>query len=311
MAARNVLVTGGAGFIGSHLVNALLLRGCRVNVLDNLSVGTRENVPASARLIEGDIVDGDTVDRALEGMDAVVHLAARVSIRDSLEHYCEDAHTNLSGTLTLLQRCGLRGIRRFIFASSMAVYADRRSPSPIPETFVQEPISPYGIAKLAAEKYTLLLSQHYGMASVCLRYFNVFGPGQSFTPYVGVITIFIQHLTAGLQPVIFGDGNQQRDFVHVEDITEATLLALDSALSGEVFNVGTGEGTSVNQIAKLLIDRLRPGIRPIYHPSQPGEIRNAIADISRIQGRLGFRPHGTLADRIDEVIEWNQRRVTG
>lgn len=306
MKHERILVTGGAGFIGSHLVEALLEKGCSVSVIDNLYMGKRQNVPAEARFFEGDILDASCLARAMEGVDRVVHLAARVAIRDSVDHFFEDARTNLMGTLQVLHHCGKRGVKRFVLASSMAVYGDSQDPTPISESYLQEPISPYGLSKLAAEKYVGLLARQLDLPSICLRYFNVYGPRQTFTPYVGVITIFIRSLQQGRPPIVFGDGNQQRDFVYVGDITRATLLALESDVTGEVFNVGSGKGTSVNQIARLLIQKLKPGLEPLYAPPQLGEIRHSIADISKIRERLGFRPEGELAEKIDEVIAWNE-----
>jgi UDP-glucose 4-epimerase len=303
---RRILVTGGAGFIGSHVVEALVRDGTTVHVLDNLSTGRRENLPDGVRFFHGDLLDGHLLDQALEGVQGIIHLAARVAIRDSLIHFPEDAQTNLIGTLNLLKQAGVRRVKKFVFSSSMAVYADRDDPVPIPETYTQEPISPYGLSKLSAEKYVSLLARELGMQSVCLRYFNVYGPRQAFTPYVGVITIFIEHLLKGTPPVIFGDGEQRRDFVCVEDITRATLLALDADLGHEIMNVGTGTGTSVNQIARLLIEKLRPDLEPVYEPAQPGEIRHSIADISRIRDRLGFQPRARLQDKIDDVVAWKQ-----
>lgn len=307
MSVGGVLVTGGAGFIGSHLVDALVGRGHPVHVLDNLSVGKRENVHPKAKLFEGDILDVSLLDKALEGVESVFHLAARVAIRDSSNHFFEDARTNLMGTLQLLNRSGIKGIKKFIFASSMAVYADKDRPEPIPETYITEPLSPYGIAKLAAEKYTLLLSSLFGMQGICLRYFNVYGPRQIYSPYVGVITIFIRGLQRGEPPMIFGDGKQCRDFIHVEDVTEANVLALQSDLGGEILNVGTGKGTTVEQIARLLIQILHPDMEPVHQIRHTGELRNSIADITKIRRLLGFSPRRSLTERIGEIIEWNLR----
>jgi UDP-glucose 4-epimerase len=308
--ARRILVTGGAGFIGSHIVEALLEKGDSVHVIDDLSMGKRENVPREARFYEGDILDAPLVEQALEGVDGVVHLAARVAIRDSVAHFYEDAQTNLMGTLQVLHRACKKKVKKFVFASSMAVYGDSPLPTPVSETSAQDPISPYGLSKLAAEKYVGLLAGQFDLPTVCLRYFNVFGPRQTFTPYVGVITIFIRALQKGQPPDIFGDGDQQRDFVYVGDIVKATLLALESDVSGEVFNVGTGRGTSVKEVARLLTQKLRPGLEPRFRPPQPGEIRHSIADISKIRRMLGFQPEGSLAEKIDEVIAWNRTEGT-
>ena len=293
MPLRRVLVTGGAGFIGHHLARALLARGDAVTVLDDLSLGTRARVPAAARFVEGDIRDPAAVGAALEGCDAVLHEAAIVSIRASVEHCVRDAEVNLMGTLTLLQQMAGRPIRRAVLASSMAVYADRPTPEPLAEDAPTEPIAPYGVAKLAAERYWRLMGAQAGVPTTVLRYFNTYGPGQTFTPYVGVITIFVRRLLAGQAPVIFGDGEQRRDFVHVDDIVRANLAVLDApdaAVAGRVFNVGTGRATSVNEIAAGLIGVLAPGARPEHAPAQAGELRNAIADPSALRAALGWSP---------------------
>jgi UDP-glucose 4-epimerase len=308
---KRILVTGGAGFIGSHFVEALLEDGYSVHVIDDLSTGKRENVPEKARFYEGSILHGPLVEQSLEGVEAVVHLAARVSIRGSVARFYEDAQTNLMGTLSLLHHANRKKVKRFVFASSMAVYGDNPLPTPVSEATSLDPISPYGLSKLAAEKYIGFVSRQFGMSSICLRYFNVFGPRQAFTPYVGAVTIFIQALQRGEPPTIFGDGDQQRDFIHVGDIVRATMLALESNVSGEVFNVGTGRGTSIREIARLLTEKLKPGLEPRFEPPQPGEIRHSIADISKIQRNLGFRPEGGLEEEIDEIIAWNLTRQNG
>ncbi|MFN8643473.1 MAG: NAD-dependent epimerase/dehydratase family protein [Candidatus Binatia bacterium] len=290
---RRVLVTGGAGFIGHHLAHALVARGDAVTVLDDLSMGTRARVPAAARFVHGDVRDPAAVRDALEGCDAVLHQAAIVSIRASVEHFVRDAEVNLMGTLTLLQQMAGRPIRRAVLASSMAVYADRPTPEPLAENAPAEPIAPYGVAKLAAERYWCLMGAQTGVPTTVLRYFNTYGPGQTFTPYVGVITIFVRRLIAGEAPVIFGDGEQRRDFVRVEDVVRANLGVLDApdgAVVGRVFNVGTGHATSVNAIAAGLIEVLAPGTRPAYAPAQAGELRNAIADPSALRAALGWTP---------------------
>ena len=300
--AGRVLVTGGAGFIGSHLVRALLAEGHEVTVLDDLSMGRRQNVPGAARLVTGDVRSADDVRRALEDVEIVFHLAARVSIRSSLKRFYEDADTNFMGTLSLLRGLDGSGVRRLVFASSMAVYADSAAPDPIDEDHPQQPISPYGIAKLAAEKYCLQVAGDLGIDCKVLRYFNTYGPGQSFTPYVGVITIFVRRLLQGEPISIFGDGEQRRDFVHVGDVVAANLLAMRSACAPGVYNVGTGQATSVNEIAALLCERLAPGRRALHVDPHPGELRYSIADIGRISAAMGYRPSAALAERIDEVI---------
>lgn len=307
MSLRRVLVTGGAGFIGHHLARALLGRGVAVTVLDDLSMGRRENVPAAARFVAGDVRDASAVRDALDGVDAVLHQAAIVSIRTSVEQFVHDADVNLMGTLTLLSEIAARRVPRAVLASSMAVYADRPRPDPLSEDAPTVPISPYGVAKLAAERYWLLVGAQQGLSATVLRYFNTYGPNQTPTPYVGVVTIFIEHLLAGNPPRIFGDGEQARDFVHVDDVVAANLAVLDapdSAVAGRVFNVGTGHATSVNEVAAMLIRALAPGTRPEYLPAQPGEMRNAIADASAIRGALGWTPRRVPADFGDVIAFW-------
>jgi len=310
MSFERVLITGGAGFIGHHLAHALVRRGTAVTILDNLSMGRRENVPEGARFVEGDVRDSAAVREALEGVDAVLHEAAIVSIRASVEHFVRDAEVNLMGTLNLLQQMAGRPIRRAVLASSMAVYADSPRPDPLPEHAPTEPIAPYGAAKLAAERYWLMMGEQMGVPATALRYFNTYGPNQTFTPYVGVITIFIRRLLAGEPPVIFGDGEQRRDFIHVDDIVAANLAVLDApvaAVAGRVFNVGTGRATSVNEIAAGLVSALASNLRPEHAPAQTGEMRNAIADTSAIQDALGWKPSRVGVDFADVVEFWRQR----
>jgi UDP-glucose 4-epimerase len=307
MPLTRVLVTGGAGFIGHHLVHGLLGRGVAVTVLDDLSMGKRENVPAAARFVEGDVRDPAAVCDALDGVDAVLHEAAIVSIRASVEHFVRDAEVNLMGTLNLLQHMAERPIRRAVLASSMAVYADSSNPDPLSESAPTVPIAPYGAAKLAAERYWLMMGAQTETPSIALRYFNTYGPNQTFTPYVGVITIFIRRLLEGRPPVIFGDGEQRRDFVHVSDIVGANLAVLDAAeesVAGRVFNVGTGHSTSVNDVAAGLIAVLAPGTRPEHAPPQAGEMRNAIADVSAIRDAVGWAPRRVRVDFADVVDFW-------
>jgi UDP-glucose 4-epimerase len=314
MSLKRVLVTGGAGFIGHHLTRALLGRGLDVTVLDDLSMGRRENVPAAARFVAGDVRDARALDAALDGVDAVLHQAAIVSIRASVEHFVRDAEVNLIGTLAVLQAIAARRIARAVLASSMAVYADSPRPDPLPETAPAVPISPYGVAKLAAERYWLMLGAQTGVATTALRYFNTYGPNQTPTPYVGVVTIFIERLLTGAPLQIFGDGEQARDFVHVDDVVAANLAVLDApvdAVAGRVFNVGTGHATSVNQVAATLIQALAPGTRPEHLPAQPGEMRNAIADASALRAATGWRPRRVPPDFTDVIAYWRAAQHAG
>ena len=304
---KKVLITGGAGFIGSHLAELLLETGFEVRVLDNLSMGKLENLPEGVEFLEGNVLDLDTTRSALEGIDAVFHLAAKVSIRSSIDNFSDDAENNIMGTLHLLDCLRDSKVKKLIFASSMAVYSDSPKPNPVAEAYQIEPTSPYGIGKLTSEKYCLNLADALEIDTICLRYFNTYGPRQTQTPYVGVITIFINNLLAGKPPVIFGDGEQRMDFIWVGDIARASYLALASPVKKGVFNIGTGLDTSVNQIAELLIKKMDLDIKPVSEPLKPGELKYCIADITQANKHLGFEPEGILDEKIEEVIAWNSQ----
>ena len=299
-APSHVLVTGGAGFIGSHVSRGLLASGRRVTVLDNLSMGRREAVPEGARLVVGDIRDRGAVADALQGADASVHLAAQVTIRGSFDRFYEDLDTNVMGTANLVRTLDPARIRWFTLASSMAVYADCASPLPIAETYTTEPLSPYGVGKLAAERVCRQMLASAGVPLTVLRFFNTFGPGQSYTPYVGVITIFVTRLLREEAPIIFGDGEQQRDFVHVADITDGVLASLGRVPG--TFNLGAGRPRTLNALAALLIDRIRPGLRAIHEPAREGELRYSVADIGAARTAFGFSPTRSLEAELDAVI---------
>jgi UDP-glucose 4-epimerase len=295
-----VLVTGGAGFIGSHVSRALLARGLRVTVLDNLSMGRREAVPDGARLVVGDVRDRAAATEALQGADAVIHLAAQVTIRGSFDRFYDDLDTNLMGAANIVRCLDRSRIRWFTLASSMAVYADCPSPMPVSESYTTEPLSPYGVSKLAAERVCRLMLGAAGIPLTVLRFFNTFGPGQTYTPYVGVITIFVTKLLSGEAPRIFGDGEQQRDFVHVEDITDGVLSSLGKAEG--TFNLGGGTPRTLNDLAALLIDRIAPGVRAIREPARDGELRFSIANIAAARGAFGYAPRRSLEAHLDDVI---------
>src|SRR5262245_23801205 len=303
---KRVLVTGGAGFIGSFLSERLLASGAEVVILDNLSTGTRERIPKRAKLIVGDVRDPVACQLAMAGAEAVVHLAAAVSVRASIDEFVPDAEANIFGTLGVLRAAKGAKVKRIVYASSMAVYADRDRPEPVPETWPTRPDSPYGVSKLAGELYTLLVGREAKIPAVALRYFNTYGPRQTLTPYVGVVTIFVNKLLKGETPTIFGSGEQCRDFVHVDDVAAATQLALESDVWGEVINVGTGNGTTVNEVASQLCARIAPHVAPAHGPTQPGELRNSIADISKAKQFLGYAPKRPKPN-FDDVIRYWQR----
>lgn len=304
MKNEKALVTGGAGFIGSHLVDLLIQEGWKVRVLDNLSMGLRENVNPSAEFLKGDVTVPEDCAAAVRGIDTVFHLAARVTIRGSVHNFGEDARINLLGTLNMLEAAGKRGVRRFLFSSSMAVYADSQSRTPVKETSRTEPLSPYGLSKLAAEKYCLMTSSSFGMEPVILRYFNTYGSRQNYSPYVGVVTLFITNMLLNKPCTIFGSGEQTRDFIHVSDVIRATLQAArcDKA-GGEIFNVGTGTGTSVNELALFLSNTIGYNLPFAHAGKQESELEYSVADISKAREMLNFSPQARLEERLADLLQ--------
>jgi UDP-glucose 4-epimerase len=303
---NRVLVTGGAGFIGSHLCDALLREGWSVHVLDDLSTGRRAHLASACTLHVGSILDEGALARALDGVEVVCHLAARVTIRGSVDGFCDDAMVNHVGTLRVLGAAARAGVRRVVMASSMAVYAEGPAAGGrVHEAHATEPRSPYGVSKLAAERTAFMVAPRLGVEAVVLRYFNTFGTRQAESPYVGVITRFAAQMRRGESITLYGDGEQVRDFVHVSDVVEATRLALTvPAAAGRAFNVGTGVGTTVNAVAAML--RTRLGIVHdgwCHHaPARPEELLRSVADITEAQRVLGYAPRTELASRLDEVL---------
>ena len=300
MTVSHALVTGGAGFIGSHLVTALRAQGSAVTVLDNLSVGRREQVPADVRFVHGDVRDDTAVRDALQGVDAVFHLAAQVTIRGSFDRFYEDLDTNVMGTACLVRAVDPTQVRWFTLASSMAVYADAPDGAPISETHETRPISPYGVGKLAAEGMARQVLGGRGVPFTALRYFNTFGPGQAHTPYVGVVTIFVSALLAGRPLTIFGDGEQQRDFVHVRDIAAGTLATVGRTPG--TYNLGTGKGLTLNRLVERLGRVLEVTPAAVHAPAQAGELRCSVADISAARAMLGYAPTRSLETDLPEVV---------
>jgi UDP-glucose 4-epimerase len=297
-------VTGGAGFIGSRLVKRLLERGIEVTVLDDLSTGLAANVPPDARLIQANLLDTVRCEEAVRGCDILFHLAARVAIRSSFEFVVEDTSTNVSGTASALRAAWKSGsVRKVITASSMGVYSDSSTPDPIAETHPTEPVAPYGISKLAAERLTHNMCEAAGIDSVALRLFNTYGKGQRLSPYVGVVTIFVNKLRKGQRPVIYGDGLQARDFVHVEDVVSGFVAAMDSPVSGETFNIGTGKARTVRSVFDALASVLRCSIEPEYLPAAAGELRYSVACIDKARTALGYAPKHEFESSISQVVE--------
>ncbi len=302
------LVTGGAGFIGSHVVEALVEQGERVRVLDNFSTGKRENLSSLSREIEimaGDVRNASLCGRAAEGVEYVIHLAALHEVPRSVEQPLETHEINVTGILHLLLAARDSGVKRFVYASSSAVYGD--SPLlPRSEETVSPISSPYAASKMAGEYYCRLFSSLYGLETVSLRYFNVYGPRQdASSQYAGVIPKFVAALLAGSAPVIYGDGEQSRDFLYIGDCARATLAACHTGgLSGEVLNVGTGQQTTVNQLCTLLQGILNRQIPPRFGPPQPGDIRYDYADVSKASRLLAYQPSWDMRRGLEKTAAW-------
>jgi UDP-glucose 4-epimerase len=291
---RSFLVSGGAGFIGSHIAEALVRRGDQVRVLDNLSTGSLENLAGfrdGLEFIEGDITDAEVVARAVRGVDCIFHEAALASVPASVERPLATHAACVTGTLTLLDTARRAGVRRLVYAASSAAYGDRPSSSKR-ENDLPAPISPYGAAKLAAEYYCRAFMATYGFETVALRYFNVFGPRQDpNSPYSAVIPLFLTALLTGRQPVIFGDGRQSRDFTFVANVVQANLLAADAAdVAGEVLNVANGRSTDLLTLLEALNRLLGTSVAPIHAPPRVGDVRESMADITLARRLLGFDP---------------------
>lgn len=303
---KKALVTGGAGFIGSHIVDRLIDLGIETIVIDNLSMGKRDNVSRRAKLVVADILDYEVLKKVMQGVDIVFHEAAKVSIRNSFDNFYNDSNVNIMGTVNVLRAIVENKVKKIIYASSMAVYGNNKLP--ISEDSLLEPISPYGVGKLASEKYCLLMGKFSRFDVVCLRYFNTYGLRQTLTPYVGVITIFIDRLLKNQPPVIFGNGRQVRDFIHVDDIVEANILAMNRNIDSAALNVGTGIGTSINQVASMLVKKINPGIKAGHAPERAEEPADSIASNAQAKKLIGFKARFKLEERIDEVIRHIKNR---
>ncbi len=300
-------MTGGAGFIGSHLVRALLERGDQVRVLDNLSTGRRENLTdLDITLIEGDVRDLNTVRQAVSGISQIYHLAALISVHASMEDPLDCYAVNLNGSLNVLWAAHQAGASRVVLASSAAVYGD--IDNRVDESVKTRPLSPYASSKLAMEQAAQLFATTSSLPTVSLRCFNVYGPRQSpDSPYAAVIPIFIHEMLEGRPPTIHGDGAQTRDFVFVEDVVQALLLAAATGEAvGDAFNIGGGTSISILDLAHTLQQLIPDSLDPIYAPPRLGDIRFSEADITRAESALGFRPTIDLKEGLQITVEWFQ-----
>jgi len=308
------LITGGAGFIGSHLAQTLAAQGAQVRVLDNLSTGRRENlqpVESHVEIIEGDIRDLAQVHRAMQGVDFVLHQAARVSVVESLEDPQTTHAVNLSGTLNVLLEARASGVQRVVTASSSAVYGEGAVPAREEQTLL--PLSPYAVTKLAGEVYARTFTTAFGVETVALRYFNVYGPRQDPTSeYSGVIARFAEALLGATTITIYGDGEQTRDFVFVDDVVRANLLACRAAdAPGRAVNVGTGVGRTVRELLELMAQQagVLPEVR--FAPARPGEIRHSCCDPDQARDWIGFRAQVSLSEGLRQTVAWYREMASG
>jgi nucleoside-diphosphate-sugar epimerase len=302
------LVTGGAGFIGSNTVDELVRRGHSVVVLDDLSAGKEENIAEirnKITFIKGSITDLETVQEAMEGSEYVLHLAARTSVPRSVKDPLETNRINVSGTLNVLVAARDNKVKRLVFAASSSAYGETPT-LPKTETMQAAPISPYGVSKYVGELYASAFGRCYGLETVCLRYFNIFGPRQDpDSPYSGVLSRFATAFLEGERPVIFGDGEQTRDFTYVENAVQANLRACEApGASGKVFNVGTGSRISLNQTLALLRSISGKNLEARYEPPREGDIRDSLADISRARASLGYEPTVKFEEGLKRTFEW-------
>jgi UDP-glucose 4-epimerase len=297
------LVTGGAGFIGSNLAGLLLDEGHDVVVLDNISSGYEQNLFDHAEFIRGDVTSGDRVASAMSGCDIVFHLAASVGNTRSIENPVRDSQVNVLGTLNVLESAREHGIGRVVFSSSAGIFGELKT-LPIREDHPQDPDSPYGVSKLAAEKMCLVYNRLYDMSNVCLRYFNVYGMRQRFDAYGNVIPIFAERILRTGEVVIFGDGEQTRDFVNVADVARANFLAGTSEGAAGVFNLGSGTRIAINDLAQAMAELCEVMLHVVHEAPRPGDVRDSLASIDAAAEAFGFRPEVSLRDGLREYLNW-------
>ena len=300
----NFLVTGGAGFIGSAVVKILLKNNHNVVVLDNLFTGSLDNLPANfSNFIHGDIRSIEDVSKAMKNIDGVFHLAALVSVVKSVDGPFDDCDVNVRGTLNLLDVAVKNGVKKFIYSSSGATYGELRSQI-IDENHPLEPKSPYGVSKLSGELYALTYGRLYPIITIALRYFNVFGIGQRYDDYGNVIPIFLQRIKDGFPLTIYGDGEQTRDFINVQDVAYANYLAMMKAVDSNFYNVGTGKKITINYLADQVIKNTGIKAPILYKDARSGEVKHACANIKKIKTELGFEPQVDFHVGIKEYCKW-------
>lgn len=309
-----VLVTGGAGFIGGHLIDALLAQNAEVRVIDNLSTGKRENIDRVCNrvdFIEADICDPEAIARAVHGVELVFHEAAIPSVSRSVADPVASNQANVGGTVSVLNAARLAGVRKLVYAASSSAYGDTPT-LPKVETMTPRPMSPYAISKLAGEQYVSVFGKLYGFETVSLRYFNVFGPRQDpKSEYAAVIPRFVTTILNGARPIIFGDGEQTRDFCYIDNTVSANLLAAKATTRGEVVNVACGGRVSLNALIGLINEELGTDVKPEYQAGRAGDVRDSLADISAAQKLLGYEVMYDLRAGLKKAIDWYRVNPVG
>jgi nucleoside-diphosphate-sugar epimerase len=298
-------VTGGAGFIGSHISEELVKRGHRVRVVDNFVTGYKHNLRSGIEFVEGDLADPDVATSAVKGIDYVLHQAAIPSVPRSVDKPVESHRANVDATLNLLIASRDGGVKRLVFAGSSSVYGDTEV-LPKTETMPTKPLSPYALQKLTSEMYGQMFTRLYGFETVTTRYFNVFGPRQDpGSPYSGVISLFIKALHDGTTPVIYGDGEQTRDFTYVTNVVDGVIRSAETpGVGGQVFNVATNSRISLNQLLETLKKIFGSDVKPVYKPVRAGDVRDSQADIRKAEQMLGYKPIVGLEEGLRETVKW-------
>jgi nucleoside-diphosphate-sugar epimerase len=301
----NYLVTGGAGFIGSHISEELIRRGHAVRVVDSLVTGFTRNLRPGVEFVEGDLAQPAVARAAVAGMDYVIHQAAIPSVPRSVEKPEESHRANVDATLQVLLAARDAKVRRVVFAGSSSVYGDTEV-LPKTEAMPTRPLSPYALQKLMGEMYMQMFTRLYGLETVTTRYFNVFGPRQDpGSPYSGVISLFIKALSEGTRPVIYGDGGQTRDFTYVGNVVDGVLRCAETpGVGGEVFNIATNGRVSLNQLLDTLKKIFGADVEPIYKEARTGDVRDSQADITKAERLLGYRPTVSLEDGLRQTVDW-------
>jgi UDP-N-acetylglucosamine/UDP-N-acetyl-alpha-D-glucosaminouronate 4-epimerase len=301
------LVTGGAGFIGSHLAEELVRRGATVRVADSLITGKRSNLGhlSGVEFLEGDLADPDVAVRAVAGVDYVLHQAAIPSVPRSVEDPITSNRANITATLNILVAARDAGVKRLVYAGSSSAYGNTPT-LPKREDMPANPLSPYALQKLVGEQYCQMFTQLYGFETVTIRYFNVFGPRQDpGSPYSGVISLFATALLEGRQPIIYGDGEQTRDFTYVANVVDGVLRACEAPrAAGEVINVATGGRISLNELLRVMNSIVGTTLQAVHAPARSGDVKDSQADISKAQSLLGYKPHVDLEAGLRRTLAW-------